>query len=123
MSSGMLGKVYEDGEILMRQGETGDGMLVIQEGQVEILADQDGRSTRLRVAGEGEMLGEMAIFESVVHSATVRALGRVRVLTVDRRNFLRQINEDPSIAFRLVQTMSRRIRELGDEIVRLSRRS
>jgi CRP/FNR family transcriptional regulator len=123
MSTGALGKVYEDGEILMRQGEAGDGMFVIQEGQVEIVVDAGGHSTRVRVAGEGEIIGEMAVFENVVHSATVRAMGRVRALTVDRRNFLRQINEDPSIAFRLVQTMSRRVRELSEEVVRLKRQS
>jgi CRP/FNR family transcriptional regulator len=122
MSSGGLGKVYEDGEILMRQGETGDGMLVIQEGQAEIVVDRDGLSTRVRIAGEGEIIGEMALFENEVHSATVRAMGRVRALTVDRRNFLRQINDDPSIAFRLVQTMSRRVRELSEEVVRLKQR-
>ncbi len=123
MSAGALGKVYENGEVLMRQGERGDGMLVIQEGEVEILLERDGRTTRVRVAGEGELIGEMAIFENVVHSATVRALGRVRVLTVDRRNFLRQVNEDPTLAFRIVQTMSLRVRELSDQVARLTERA
>jgi CRP/FNR family cyclic AMP-dependent transcriptional regulator len=119
MSQGALGKVYHDREVIVRQGEAGDGLFVIQEGQLEILSEDQGRETRLRVAGEGELIGEMAVFERQVRSATVRALGEARVLTVDRRNFLRRINEDPSLAFRLVETMSRRIRELGVEIVRL----
>ena len=61
----------------------------------------------------------MAVFEREVRSATVRALGEARVLTLDRKNFLRRINEDPSLAFRVVETMSRRVRELSAEIVRL----
>lgn len=120
MSQGALGKVYHDREVIVRQGEAGDGLFVIQEGQLEILSENHGRETRLRVAGEGELIGEMAVFEREVRSATVRALGEARVLTVDRKNFLRRINEDPSLAFRLVETMSRRIRELSVEVVRLT---
>lgn len=119
MSQGALGRVYRDGEVVVRQGEAGDGLFVIQEGQLEILSEHAGRETRIRIAGQGELIGEMAVFERQVRSATVRALGEARVLTVDRKNFLRQINEDPSLAFRLVETMSRRIRELTAEVTRL----
>lgn len=119
MSPGELGRVFHDGEVVVRQGEVGDGMFVIQEGQLEILAESEGREVRIRVAGKDELVGEMAVFEREVRSATVRALGEARVLTLDRKNFLRRINEDPSLAFRLVETMSRRVRELSAEIVRL----
>lgn len=119
MSQGTLGKIYHDGEVIIRQGEVGDGLFVIQEGQLEILSENEGNQSRIRVAGKGELIGEMAIFERQPRSATVRALGEARVLTVDRKNFLRRINEDPSLAFRLVETMSHRVRELSAEIVRL----
>jgi CRP-like cAMP-binding protein len=120
MSQGALGKVYHDREIIVRQGDAGDGLFVVQEGQLEILSENAGRETRLRVAGKGELIGEMAVFDRQVRSATVRALGEARVLTIDRKNFLRRINEDPSLAFRIVETMSRRIRELTVEVVRLT---
>ena len=119
MDQGALGREYEDGEIIVRQGDPGDNMFVIQDGQVEVLSEKDGRETRLRIAGEGEFMGEMAIFERVNRSATLRAKGRVRVLTIDKKNFLRRIHEDPSLAFRIVKTMSGRIRELSDEVARL----
>ena len=54
-----------------------------------------------------------------MRSATVRALGQVRILTIDKKNFLRRISQDPSMAFRIVETMSRRIRELTEENVQL----
>lgn len=119
MSHGALGKVYRDGEVIVRQGEAADGLFVIQEGRLEILSESEGKETRIRIAGQGELIGEMAVFERQVRSATVRALGEARVLTVDRKNFLRRINEDPSLAFRVVETMSRRVRELSAEVVRL----
>ncbi len=119
MSEAQLGRTYEDGDVLVRQGEVADCLYVVQEGQLEILIENGGRATRVRVAGPGELIGEMAVFEREVRSATVRALGRARVLTVDRKNFLRRISEDPSLAFRIVETMSRRVRELSREVARL----
>ncbi len=119
MDKGGLGITYNDGEIIVRQGDAGDRMFVIQKGRAQILVEKDGQETPIRVADEGELIGEMAIFDRDARSATVRALGEVRVLTVDKTNFLKRIHEDPSLAFRVVRTMSRRIRELSDELARL----
>jgi CRP-like cAMP-binding protein len=116
---GALGKVYQDGETVIRQGESGDCMYVIQEGQVEVLSEQDGQETRLAIRGEGEFIGEMAIFEHEVRMATVRALGPARILTIDKKTFLRRIHQDPSLAYRIVETMSSRIRELSEEVIQL----
>jgi CRP-like cAMP-binding protein len=118
-TTGALGKVYQEGEVIVRQGEVGDCMYVIQEGQVEVVLEKDSGEVRLAVRGEGEFFGEMAIFEREVRMATVRALGQARVLTIDKKNFLRRIHEDPSLAYRIVQTMSRRIRELSAEVAQL----
>jgi len=119
MDSGSLGKVYHDGDILVRQGEMGDGMYVIQQGRVQILVEHEGKERPIRQAGEGELIGEMAVFDKQVRSATVRAVGDVRVLTIDKKNFLRRITEEPSLAFHIVQTMSGRVRELTEEVARL----
>lgn len=119
MGKGDLGKSYSDGEIITRQGDVGDCMYVIQQGSVQVLVEKDGVETPLRVAREGEFMGEMAIFDHEERSATLRAIGEARLLTIDKKNFLKRIHSDPSLAFRLVQTMSMRIRELSSEIARL----
>lgn len=118
MNSGALGKVYKQGDTVVRQGETGDCMYVVQLGQLEVVQEKDGKEIRLAVLGEGDFFGEMAIVEREVRSATVRALSDVRVLTVDKHAFLRRVHEDPSLAYRMVQKMSHRIRELSNELVR-----
>jgi CRP-like cAMP-binding protein len=113
MDTGLLGKHYHDQEVIIRQGEEGDCMFVIQEGQVEVVQERDDCEVQLAVLQEGDFFGEMAIFEKELRSASVRALGEVRVLTIDQKNFLRRIHQDPSLAFRVVQTMSHRIREMN----------
>lgn len=123
MEMGALGKVYGPGEIIIRQGELGDCMYIIQAGQVEVVMEQDGQEVRLAVLETGQFFGEMALFERQVRVATVRALSRARVLSVDQKNFLRRMHQDPSLAYPLVQTMFRRIRELDTAVARLKSRS
>ena len=119
MTVGALGKLYRDGEVIIRQGEIGNNMYVIQDGEVEVILETGEQEIQLDVHGPGAFFGEMAIFDRDVRSATVRALGDVRVLTVDKKNLMRRVHEDPSLAFRLVETMSQRIRELVDKVARL----
>ncbi|MBI2316165.1 MAG: cyclic nucleotide-binding domain-containing protein [Betaproteobacteria bacterium] len=119
MNAGGLGKTYADGQGIIKQGETGDCMFAIQSGRVEVVkVDKDGE-VRVAVLEEGDIFGEMAIFEREVRSASVRALGEARVLTVDKKTFLRRVQEDPSIAFNLVRMLSRRIRRLSTEVAGL----
>lgn len=119
MEQSTLGKLYQPGEVLIQKGETSDCMYVIQEGQVAIVDEQNGREVFLGMRSAGEFLGELAIFDKQVHSATARAVSQVRALTIDRKNFQRRIHEDPSMAYRLFQLMSRRIRELSQEMTLL----
>ena len=94
-------------------------MFAIQKGRLEVIRSGKDGEVRVAVLEDGEIFGEMAIFEREVRSATVRALGEARVLTVDKKTFLRRVQEDPSLAFNLVQMMSRRIRRLSGEIAEL----
>jgi len=119
VTSGALGRVYRDGETIVRQGETGDCMYVIQQGKVEVLREGGGRTIRLTELGAGEIFGEMALYEKTPRSATVRAVGEVRVLTVDKRTFLRRVQEDPSLAFNVLRALSARIRALNVEVATL----
>ncbi len=116
---GALGRTYQDGEIVIREGDVGDCLYVVQDGQLEVVRQVDGKDTVIRIVGKNELVGEMAVFYREPRSATVRARGAVRVLTLDKKNFLRRINEDPSLAFKVIETMSRRVRELTDKVVEL----
>ena len=121
--NGGLGRVYADGEVIVRQGEPGDCMYVVQQGRVEVVQETEAGPHVLATLGDGEFFGEMAIFDRSPRSATVRAQGEVRLLTVDKGTFLRRISEDPSLAFRMVKKMSQRIRELNAEVAHLKGKS
>ena len=87
MGTGALGKLYQDGGVIVRQGEAGNCMYVIQEGQVEVLLRKGDKDVCVAVLGEGDFFGEMALFDQEVRSATVRARGEVKALTLEKRLF------------------------------------
>ncbi len=121
MEAGALGREYADQEVVCRQGERGDCMYVIQAGRAEVLREEDGAEVVVGELTTGDVFGEMAIFEREPRSATVRVKGQARVLTLDKRAFLRRVHEDPSMAFHILQRMSSRIRTLNQELSRLKR--
>lgn len=123
MSTAAFGRFYEDGQIIARQGETADGLYVVQDGTVEVVAEHGTTEVVLWSAGRHEILGELAIFGGGVRSATMRSKGRSRVLTLDKRNFMRRMSEDPSVAFSMIEIMGHRVRELSREVVRLQVRA
>lgn len=120
MTSNALGRLYRDGEVIIRQGELGDCMYVILDGKVEVLQRKDEQEYSLAVLEKGDFFGEMGLFDRDVRSATVRSLGGAILLTVDKRMFLQRIHEDASFAYRILRRMARRIGELEALLVRMA---
>ena len=116
MANGTLGKEFPDKTVIFRQGDIGDNMYVILEGKVEIYTEKGGREVSLTLRRAGEFIGEMALLTREVRSANARAAGPVRLLSLDKKNFLSRVHEDPTIALRLVELLSLRLRESTEEV-------
>ena len=117
-----LGKLYADGEAIIREGESDNAMFVIQSGSVEVVHETPTGEQHLAVLEAGDFFGEMSMFEREPRSATVRALGEARVLRVDKTTLMRRIREDPMLAMNLLQTMAHRIRSLDGRLARYEKR-
>ena len=113
---GDLGKVFGDGEVIVQQGDVGEQMFVVQSGKVEVVLESNGLQRRVSVLESRDFFGEMALFDKELRSATVRALGEARVLTIDKRTLLKRISEDPLLAYNLLRAMSSRVRDLNDQV-------
>lgn len=119
MHFGLLGKVYADGDRIVTQGEVGDCMYVIQQGKVEVFVESQNCEAVLAILKPGTVFGEMALFTKETRSASVRAKGKTRILTIDKRAFFKRVQEDPSLALRILKKMSKRIKKLDKEVFRL----
>jgi len=116
MVKGALGKIYTDGEVIIEQGREGKCFYVVQSGRVEVVQASEQGERRLAILETGGSFGEMAIFEKEVRSATIRAVGEARVLRVDQKTLYRRIQEDPLLAVSLLKSMSKRIRDLSEQL-------
>lgn len=110
-------QIFEDGDVVVREGEETREMFVIREGEVEIRKRVGGHEVQLAVLGRGAFFGEMSLLEGLPRSATVVARGRTALLVLRPGSLLLQIRRDPTFAFELLQQMSHRIRELNDQLV------
>ena len=119
MSSGEVGKVYSDGEIIFKEGEQGNCLYVIQSGKVRITKSDSSGERTIAVLENGELFGEMALFDKLPRSATARALGDARILSMDKKRLFAGISRDPTLAFKTLEAVSGRIRKLNDEIMKL----
>ncbi len=113
-----LGKIYRDDAVICRQGELGECLYVIGEGQAEVIVRRGDKEFCLGVLEAGDFFGEAELLEPGVRPATLRAVGAAVVLTVDKRTFLHQLHEDPSFAIKIIRRMARRIRHLEQALIR-----
>ncbi len=84
MVSGALGKLYGDGEEIIRQGNTGESMYVVQSGSIEVL--MFGRV--LERVGPGGIVGEMALIDGDARCAAALTEGETVVVAIERSAFL-----------------------------------
>src|SRR3989338_8064106 len=113
---GLLGRIYKDGEVIVEEGTQSRTMYVIQSGQVKVVKSEGETETILATLGEGDIFGEMSLFDAKPRSAPVKAGGEATILAIDHENFLKMIKMDPSLAFRTIKQMSQRIRDLNNRV-------
>ena len=79
---------FEPDEVIFREGDRGDWLYVVVEGQVDVLRSVPGRGdVTLRTLGPGECFGEIALVGESARTATVRSRSSVNLLAVDRDAF------------------------------------
>jgi F420-non-reducing hydrogenase small subunit len=112
-TSDLIGRVYERGSVIYRQGEPGDTLYLIQSGAVEYSYKQGEAETVLTILGKGDFFGEMALFGQERRPATVKAVQRTRLLPLSRTSLLERMQQDPGVAFHLLRGLYLRIQH-GD---------
>ena len=103
---------YPRGAVLFHQGDEGNMMFVIVEGNLQVLRTVNGVEQVLTERGAGDFVGKMAIIESAPRSATLCAQTDVRVLAIDGETFKGILRERPDVSFAVLRSVSRRLREV-----------
>jgi hypothetical protein len=113
VAEAMVERVYDSGDVLVREGDLGDEMLVIVEGSVQVTKRSEDGERTLRRLEAGAHVGELAILREQPRSATVAAqAGPVRVLAL-RGDALTAILQDrPDVSLALLTSLAERLSTL-----------
>src|SRR5258708_17930899 len=99
-----------EGDVLMRRGETGDSLFMIDEGWFKIVTeDAQGEELIINKSGPGESIGEMALLDKAPRSATVIALSAARVLELKKDAFQEVLDKRPDVALSFTRSYSYRL--------------
>lgn len=97
---------YNAGAVIFSEGETGQLLYGVVEGQVEII--QGGQL--VAVVGPGEILGELALIDDGPRSASAVARTSCVLAPVDEQRFLYMVQHTPFFALNVMRTLAERLR-------------
>ena len=102
---------FTKGQTIIREGDPGTEMFIIEEGDVEILKGSGDAEWRLGVLSSGDFFGEMSVIDDLPRGATARALTDCQILAIDHATFDLMLRQYSEVAIRMLRRMSARMRE------------
>ncbi len=104
------------GSIILKEGEFGDSIFLIGSGSVQaILQRGDGHQVALALLRQGELFGEMALFQQRPRTATIIAKEQCLLLEMKGEEFLKLMSEHPEVEFKVLLTLTERLRHMNEQ--------
>jgi CRP-like cAMP-binding protein len=105
----MFEQWVENGEYICRQGEEGNELYIIKQGEIEVMQGVNSQENVIFTAVEGACLGELAILGNIPRTASLRARGDVQLLVVNGDHFLPLLKQHPDLSVRMLKLMVTRV--------------
>src|SRR3990172_13148241 len=102
-------ETYQDGQIIFKEGDNGDWIYVVDEGEVDISKNVGGQQIVIETLKEGDVFGEMAYIEKQPRSATATARGKTVVGIIDRNFFDTEFNKISADFQKVIKTVAFRL--------------
>ncbi len=102
---------FETDETIIQQGEIGEDMFILLQGNVEVIIISEfvGHEVRIAQLQTGDIFGEMSMIEDKPRSATVRAIKKCTVFRIHKDRFAEFITKDSSVAVKMLEILSNRL--------------
>jgi CRP/FNR family transcriptional regulator, cyclic AMP receptor protein len=112
---------WERGEVVFREGDTGDTCYLIKSGAVLLTRQhQDGRVVAISECRSGAMFGELAMFRGETRSATAEAIEPTEATALLAPDMSRLIRSNPDIATELLATLAERVSRTTERLMQQS---
>lgn len=96
---------YQKSEVIFAQGDTGDFMYDVIEGEVSLSRDE----AELIRLGKGEIFGETGLINNEAHSVSATALVDCKIAKISRRRFMFMVDETPGFALDVMRVLAQRL--------------
>ena len=107
---------FENGDVLVQEGEVGDVMFIIVSGEVRVIASKDQKEVELARRKVGEYVGEIALISKQSRIATVVAVGTVHTLFINQKSFESLLRDRPDVSLAVIQVLCERLKEVGQKL-------
>jgi len=101
---------FAPGQAIFREGEPGDSLYIVAEGQVDIVLGE----RILETVGPGGILGELALIDDKPRSASAIARTECLLAPVNREHFLALVQRTPLFALQVMRAIANRLRRTTD---------
>ena len=103
---------FPAGSVIITEGQEGNQMYVVMEGEAVIsLKDKE-----LATAGQGEIIGEMALISSDLRSATVTARTACTLALIDQKSFESMLRYVPDFSIYVINLLANRLHTAYEKI-------
>ena len=102
---------YEQGTVIFKEGETGDCMYIIQQGNIKI---HKGNTT-LAILKEKEVFGELSLLDADTRSASATADTDCILYKIDQEPFYELMDERPEVAKGFIKILCQRLRTMNEK--------
>jgi small-conductance mechanosensitive channel/CRP-like cAMP-binding protein len=115
-------RLYAPGELVIKQGDRGDELFIVERGKVDVLVGSNGAMEKVATLGPGDFFGEMSLLTGEQRRATVRAASEVALLAIGKDALSPILTESPQLATQMSEVLAARQLELGEHEIRDSDR-
>ncbi len=106
---------FDSGQVIVRQGDPADSFYIITKGEAEVFLENEGESERpLAKLSSGQYFGEIGLMNRSNRVATVRALGKVELLKLDRMTFGTLMQESEMSEQEVAKLMEHRLQAVSE---------
>jgi len=100
---------FDAGQVIFAEGEIGDAMYVVREGEVELRV----KGHLVETLGPGGLFGEMTMIERTPRAATASAKSDCKLVAIGEKRFMFLIQQTPHFALQVMRVMAERLRRMN----------
>ena len=104
-------EAYAAGQVVFQQGEDGDAMYGVRDGEVAIVIGD----VEVEVVGPGGFFGEMALIDHGPRSASAVAKTAAHLVTIDERRFQFMVQQTPFFSLDVMRVLAKRLRHMNEK--------